>query len=344
MLKLLTKLATLLDNKGNHTLAEEIDRLALKIAQETKDELYGGEPEKLTEDDYVAVPFGDFKNTQLIINDIYNELLDIYTKVHNQSQGGTGLDPKQLVNELFPQFNKIVSKINEQKIQLPQPSWDQLQKTIANQFASIQMSNQPEKMPAMFDEAAKDLEWLLTELKPIKQKTVEKDMPNKMPAKHKTKNNPLISKIEELLGLKPTGIWNITLNNVFISYMKRLHAASMKGSRFLGTLTDAYNLMLNDKAKPLSKIKEDDNTELSKLPQQEDKPKWSSKIWNVSTPAAQKALSRLDQAQKNEGRGEDGQEMINNLETQALRRNPKNPLAYIDQALFEEMLAQKTVG
>lgn len=326
MIPFLVKLANLLDTRGQYDMAREVDDLVNKIAQSVQDP-----PQPLTEklySPYTSGTEGDEANVEIDVSDVYNQLLALFNKLNAQAQGDTGVDQKQMGAQLYEEYKQIVSLINKKHMQLPD-NWNQVQETLINQFNNIKASNKPEEMPAMYYAAADALRWLLSTLNPVKQKVVSKS------PKHRA--NALILEAQQLLNVKMSGAWDKTTNSAFLAAMEKYYPAYIVNGKFKGTLKDAVQLLRSmgkgEEARPVA-------VETPQKPVAPQRAQWTSRYYNVSTPRAQMALKRLDEAKKNEG-GMGGQDMVNAIETQALQHN-KNPLLYISQDLFEEMLDEKT--
>jgi hypothetical protein len=226
MINFLVKLANYLDTSGQTQIAAELDTITEKLAQMMlPGELYR--------------PAAD--GVEVGMGDIYTKLMDIQGKLDHQTKGDTGVDPKQLVAELEPQFNQTANEIDKLQIQMPEGQWKQVKQTMQNQFENIKASTNPQEMPAMFSAAADALKWLLSTLIPA-EKELAKEKPKHQP---QHRQNPLVMEAQKLLNVTITGKWDQATNSAFLQAIRTNYPNYLKDNKFQGNLKDALLLLKN---------------------------------------------------------------------------------------------------
>jgi len=215
MIPFLVKLANLLDNRGQYSMAREVDDLIEKLAQVSTSESFMANRQKA-----------------------YKTLDDFSRVAERMSQVSS--DPQKSLeqaSDLVSELSKLYNEMQDDD-EVKGVLTDSL--TALNQIAGG--SAQEAQLPDLWSQAAQVLG-----RKSVPQDSVSSKVPAKKPMKHR--KNPLVSGIEQLLGLKPTGTWNAGLNRIFSLYMMNNHPDKLKDGKFVGNLQEAYDLIKLDKGK-----------------------------------------------------------------------------------------------
>ncbi len=298
MLDFLVKTATYLDDTGNHVLANELDGLIDKLAQDTSG-LIGRRGPLQRE---ITPAYKESLESVLgkIVNMAYVQSTDpspdaalsanqMHASINDAMPKDTELPAlaKPFINQVLAALNELAA--NKDNVANPmQNKWSDV---VNNGKAALEVLRAP------------------TATKPT--------------AKPKHKPNALVMKIQQDLGLTPNGNWTPETNDKFVALLSSNpeYAKWIEGGKFKGTLQQAAQFVMQlTTSAQMPEVKE-----APKLQQ----PSWTSKHFQI-TPAAKQALNEIEKYWPGTSQKE-----LNSLD--AYKENGKMGKE-MDQELFEEML------
>ncbi len=286
MIAYLTKLATLLDERGQHQMAKEVDGLIEKLAQMSSVDQNQSLPENAPAKPAAETP----KATK--------SFDDLTTQVNAFMSGlKTWAGKSKELQALYMNLNSAL------KTHLSYDTADYLRKespAVITAFQKLGPSAEgvAQQWLAIMD-VVDGLPRLPGKPAPAAQPTAPAGVATKAPA-HKAKHNPLVEQLQKNLGLKPTGVWDKLTNKKFIEVMNSYpeYAKMMEGGKFNGTLQQAVQMTGN--LQTLNEMPQGEGTASRAPAKQEDdfetpgQKMWKSKHFQM-TPEAMTALRTLDQ-------------------------------------------------